>query len=162
MTIVSDQDAFAAWTSSAFEYGLMVLLALPLAAFLLWVSALQPIAFGLLSGVLLLVAAYGLIGLVRPRRVLLDAERLTIRPVIGRTMHHLRRDIVDVREVITAPHVALLATVKTAEGRIKRGTVDHRPALVDISIRQDGRTVGMLASTRGRLLTDWAGLPPVV
>ncbi|MFN4040662.1 MAG: hypothetical protein ACK4I0_03245 [Brevundimonas sp.] len=159
---MSDQDAFAAWTTSTFEYSLVILLAMAAAAFVLAISALQPLVFGLLSGLCALVAAYAATGLVRPRRVSLYADKLEIRPVVGRTRHHLRHEIVDVREVITAPHVALLVKLKTAEGRTERITVDHRLALVDISIRQDGRTVGMLASTRGRLLTDWAGLPPVL
>ncbi len=105
------------------------------------------------------LAAYGVAGVVRPRLVQLDVDIMTIRPVIGAPKRYARKHIASVRETISVPFASLMAGVQTPDGRVRMITVHGRVVLADISVREGGRTVGMVSSTRGRLLMDWAGLP---
>lgn len=149
-----------AWSTSPFEYGLLILAALMLAGFVLSFGSAATTGIGVTALLLATIMAfYGVIGVLRPRLVQLDAETMSIRPVIGAAKRYARKDIVSVRETISVPFASLMAGVRRADGKVRMVTVNDRLVLADISVREGGRTVGIVSSTRGRLFVDWAGLP---
>lgn len=146
------------WRTSPFEYGLVVLFAAVLAGMLSFLAPLAPAPFAFGFGVPALMAVYGLLGLVRPRRVSLLPEAMVIRPVIGKEKRHARQSIVHIGEIVTPPLGSLIARIRDDRGRTKGVVIQNRLVLADLSVRHGGRIVGIMPSVRERLLADWAGL----
>ncbi|MFK0297950.1 hypothetical protein ACIQTU_01905 [Brevundimonas sp. NPDC090276] len=146
-----------AWSSSPFEYGLMLLLAALLAGVISFLAPLAPASFAFAFVGPSVIAGYGVLGLVRPRQVSLQSECMVIRPVLGKERRFERADIVEVREVMTPPLGSLIARVRDQKGRTKGVVVQNRLVLADVSVRHGGRTVGIISSVRGRRLAEWVG-----
>lgn len=99
---------------------------------------------------------YGLIGLQRPHRVVLENENLIVRPVVGRPKLFERSAILSCEEITSIPFASLIIrTVDERSGKQRSVTLSNRLVLAGLGIRHDGREVGMVPSTRQAMIEDW-------
>lgn len=145
------------WFTGPFEYGLAVLLAAVLAGALSAFVPFAPASFAFVFVGPLLIAGYGVLGLTRPRQVSLEADRMVIRPVLGRTRHVERDRIIEVREIVSPPLGSLIVRVRDEKGRTRGVTVQNRLFDAGLGVREHGREVGMRSSAQLTLLKSWVG-----
>lgn len=97
----------------------------------------------------------GICGLMRPHRVTLDAQSLTLRPTFGRQQRWTRHQIVNVEEIVSPPFAALIARVKDDGGKHRAITLSNRIAPAGLGVRHEGREVGIMPSSRLSLVQAW-------
>lgn len=145
------------WRTSPFKYGLAILLAAVLAGALSFLAPLAPASFAFAFVGPLLIAGYGVLGLMRPRQLSLEADRMVIRPVLGKATRFERERIIEVREIVSPPLGSLIVRVRDEKGRARGVTVQNRLFDAGLGVREHGREVGMRSSAQLTLLKSWAG-----
>jgi hypothetical protein len=149
-------EGVVVWRTSSFEYVLVLLIAVVLGGVLSLLAPLTPTFFAFAFVVPVLIGGYGVLGLVRPRQVSLCLDGMAIRPVLGKEQRFEREGIIEIREIMTPPLGSLIVRMRDEKGRTKAVVVQNRLVLADLSVRHDGKTVGIMPSVRQRIFTDWA------
>lgn len=153
---VASAEGFV-WRTSPFEYGLVVLIAAVLICALFALAPFAPASFACAFVGPLLIAGYGVIGLMRPRQVSLEAGCMVIRPVLGKARRIERDRIIEVRDIVSPPLGALIVRMRDEKGRARGLTVQNRLFEAGLGVREHGREVGMRSSAQLALLKSWVG-----
>lgn len=151
-----DEVVFCA---SPFEYGLILVCAGLVSAFLMPVRPLAPSVWGIGSLILGMVSVYAVLGFLRPRKVTLDTDAMVIRPVLGRARRYLRSDIAGVEEIVTPPLGSLIAHVRQGDSRTRGVTLQHRLYYAGLGVREHGREAGIPTSVRATAFRAWLDRP---